>query len=129
MMTSKIFITNSQAHSISYYIFLLHFQFSSLLNVLDNPCCMRCTKYSRSIVHGFMVTCCCLVFCPKTGSLCLLFSRCESYLLNTNKARENLHGGAPDSFQTENSFIVSIEPVISRTEVRVLTTELRRRKW
>ena len=69
---------------------------------------------------------CCLVFCPKTGSLCLVYSRRESYLLNTNKARAHLHGGAPDSFQTENSYLVGIEPGISRTEVRVLTTELRR---
>ena len=52
--------------------------------------------------------------------------RRESYLLNTNKARAHLYGGAPDSFQTENSYIVGIEPGISRTEVRVLTTELRR---
>ena len=49
-----------------------------------------------------------------------------SYLLNTNKARAHLYGGRPDSFQTENSFIVVIKPGISRTEVRVLTTELRR---
>ena len=47
-------------------------------------------------------------------------------LLNTNKARAHLNGGAPDSFQTENSNIVGIEPEISDTEVRVLTTELRR---
>ena len=53
-------------------------------------------------------------------------SKSESYLLNTNKARVHLYGGAPDSFETENSFIVGIEPGISRTEVRVLTTELRR---
>ena len=37
------------------------------------------------------------VFCPKAGSLCLVYSRCESYLLNTNKVRARLYGGAPDS--------------------------------
>ena len=73
-----------------------------------------------------MNSCCCLVFYHKAGSLCLVYSRRESYLLNTNKARAHLHGGAPDCFQTENSYIVGIEHGISRTEVRVLTTELRR---
>ena len=81
-----------------------------------------------------VVDCCCrllsinliiLVFCPKAGSLSLVYSRRESYLLKTNKARAHLYGGAPDSFQTENSYIVGIEPGISRIEVRVLTTELR----
>ena len=56
------------------------------------------------------------------GLRSLLFS----YLLNTNKVQAHLYGGAPDFFQTENSYIVGIEPGISRTEVRVLTTELRR---
>ena len=69
---------------------------------------------------------CCLVFCPRAGSLCLVYSRRESYLQNTNKARAHLYGGAPDSFQTENSYIVGIKTGISRTEVRILTTELRR---
>ena len=36
-----------------------------------------------------------------------------------------MYVGAPDSIQTENSNIVGIEPGISRTDVRVLTTELR----
>ena len=68
--------------------------------------------------------CCCLVFCPKAGSLCFVYSRRESYLLNTNnrKARAHSYGGAPDSFRTENSYIVGI----FCTEVQVLTTELRR---
>ena len=64
----------------------------------------------------------CLVFCLKASSLCLVYSRHESYLLNINKAREHLYGGAPDSFQAENSYTVGI----SHAEVRVLTTELRR---
>ena len=59
------------------------------------------------------------------GSLCLVYSRRESYLINTNKARAHLYGRAPDSFKTENSYIVGIEPGISRSDVRVLTTELR----
>ena len=46
------------------------------------------------------------MFCPKAGSLWLVYSIRESYLLNNNKARTYLYGGAPDSFQTENSFIV-----------------------
>ena len=65
------------------------------------------------------------VFYLKAGSLRLVYSRRESYLLITNKARAHLYGGAPDSFQTENLYIVGIESGISRTEVRVLTTELR----
>ena len=69
------------------------------------------------------------MFFPKAGSLWLVYSRRESYLLNTNKARAHLYVGAPDSFQTENSYIVGIETGISRTEVRVLTIELRRRPW
>ena len=44
----------------------------------------------------------------------------SEYLLRTR------YGGAPDSFQTENLYIVGIESGISRTEVRVLTTVLRR---
>ena len=68
----------------------------------------------------------CLVFFPKAGLLCLVYSRRESYLQNTNKVPAHLYGGAPDLFQTENSYIVMIEPGISRTEVRVLTTELGR---
>ena len=66
------------------------------------------------------------MFCSKAGLLCLVCSRRESYLLNTNNARAHLNGGAPDSFQTENLYIVGIEPGISRTEGRVLTNELRR---
>ena len=62
---------------------------------------------------------CCLVFCSKAGSLCLVYSIGESFLLNTNKARAHLYGGAPGSFQTENSYILGIEPGIARTEVRV----------
>ena len=53
--------------------------------------------FNRSFAHTF----CCLVFCLKAGSLCLVNSRRESYLLNTNKARAHLYGGAPVSFQTE----------------------------
>ena len=40
-------------------------------------------------------------------------------------ARAHLYGGALNSFQTEYSYIVGIEPGISRTGVRKLTTELR----
>ena len=36
-----------------------------------------------------------------------------------------MYGGAPHSFRTENSYIVGTEHGISRTEVSVLTTELR----
>ena len=60
------------------------------------------------------------------GSLCSVYSRPKSNLLKTNKARAHLDGGAPDSFLTENSYILGIEPGITRTELRVLTTELRR---
>ena len=42
-----------------------------------------------------------LLFSVHAGSLCLVYSRRESYLLNTNKARAHLYGGAPVSFQTE----------------------------
>ena len=41
------------------------------------------------------------MFCPKAGSLCLVHSRPESYLLNTNKARAYLYGGEPDFFLTK----------------------------
>ena len=47
---------------------------------------------------------CCLVFCTEADSLCLVYSWRESCLLNTNKARAHLHGRAPDSFQTRNSY-------------------------
>ena len=46
----------------------------------------------------FIVLICC------AHSLFLVYSRSDSYLLNTNKARAHLHGGSPDSFQTENSY-------------------------
>ena len=62
--------------------------------------------------------------CPKAGSMCLVYSRRDSYLLNTSKARAHLYDGSPDSFQTENSYTVGIEPGISLTEVRILTNEL-----
>ena len=73
-----------------------------------------------------MSCCCFLMFCPKAESLCLVYSRRESYLLNSNIARTYLYGRAPDSFQTENSYIVGIETGISVSEVPILTTELRR---
>ena len=59
------------------------------------------------------------------GSLCLVYRRRDSYLLNINKTGAHLYGGTPDSFQTDNSHTVGIESGISRTEVRVLATELR----
>ena len=77
-----------------------------------------------SVANSQFVVKCCLVFCLKAGSLCLVNSRRESDLLNTKKARAHLYGGAQDSFQNENKYIVGIETGISRTEVRVLTTEL-----
>ena len=79
------------------------------------------TKSTKNVFYCYY-----LVFCPQAGSLCLVYSRRVSYLLNTNKARAHLYGRAPDSFQTDNSYIVGIELGISRTEVQVLTTELRR---
>ena len=45
-------------------------------------------------------------------------------LTKQQKARAHLYDGVRDSFQTENSHIVGIEDGVSRTEVRVLTTEL-----
>ena len=66
------------------------------------------------------------LICPEAGSLCLVYNKCESYFRKTNKARAHLYGRVPDSFQTENSYIVGIEHEISRTQVRVLINELRR---
>ena len=60
-----------------------------------------------------------LVFYPKIGPLDLVYSRCESVLLNTNKAQAHLYGGTPYSFQTANAYKVGIETEIFLSEVRV----------
>ena len=78
------------------------------------------------VLSNTYLCCCCLEFCPKAGSLFLVYNRRESYFLNTNKARAHLYGGVSDSFQTENSYQVGSDPGISRIEVRVWTTKTQR---
>ena len=45
-------------------------------------------------IQGYPWKNCCLVFCPKACSFCLVYSRRKSYLLNTKIARAHLYGGA-----------------------------------
>ena len=52
--------------------------------------------------------------------MCLVYSRQYNYLVNWNKAWARLYGGAPDSFQTENSFIIGVEPEISHNRISSL---------
>ena len=55
------------------------------------------------------------MFSPKAYSLCSVDSICEKHSLNTKKApRAQLYGGAPDSVQADNSYIVGLETEISQ---------------
>ena len=51
--------------------------------------------------------------CPNASSLCLVYSRRESYLINANKTRAHLYSGALGFFQTHNSNIMGIESEVS----------------
>ena len=46
-----------------------------------------------------------LALCTKAGPLCLVYSKTKDNLLKTKKSQAHLYDGAPDSFETENSYI------------------------